>query len=90
MNKTIKTAEAAIQKLISTDARYTNRELAKAAGISISKVLFILKKSLHARKISARWIPHLLSDYKKRARVTYAKKLWKLNPNIDKKCLLML
>ena len=90
LSKTINTAEATIQKIISTDAGYTIRDLAKATGISISKVHFILKKRLHARKISARWIPHLLSDDQKRARVTYAKKLRKLNPNFDKKCLLML
>ena len=71
-NKTIKTAEAKFQKLISTDAGYTIRELAIATGISISKVHFILNKLLHARKMPARWISHLLSDDQKRARVTYA------------------
>ena len=43
VSKTIKTAEATIQKLINTDARYTIRELAKATGISLSKVHSILK-----------------------------------------------
>ena len=46
VSKITKTAEATIQKLINTDARYTIRELAKATGISISKVHFILKKAL--------------------------------------------
>ena len=46
MSKTIKTAEATIHKLISIDARFTIRELAKATGISISKVHFILKKTV--------------------------------------------
>lgn len=45
VSKTIKIAEAMIQKLINTDARYTIRELAKATGISLSKVHFILKKT---------------------------------------------
>ena len=85
VSNTTKTAEATIQKLISTDARYNIRELAKATGISISKAHFILKKSLCSRKISTRWIPHLLPDYQKRARVTYAKKMLKLYPNFDKK-----
>ena len=85
VGKIIKTAEATIQKLINTDARYNIRELAKATSISLSKVYFILKKRLHARKISARWIPHLLSDDQKRARVTFAKKMLKLYPNFDKK-----
>ena len=75
VSKIIKTAEATIQKLINTDARYTSRELAKATGISLSKVHFILEnKRLNARKILARWLPHLLSDDQKRARVTIAKK----------------
>ena len=38
VSKIIKTAEATIQKLINTNARYTIRELAKATGISLSKV----------------------------------------------------
>ena len=45
VSKITKTAEATIQKLINTDARYTIRELAKATGISLSKVHFILKKT---------------------------------------------
>lgn len=85
ISKTTIAAEAKIQNLINTDARYTVRELAKATGISLSKVHFILKKRLHARKISARWIPHLLSDDQKRARVTYAKEMLKLYPKFDKK-----
>ena len=80
-----KNAEVKIKKLLEIDARYTSRELAKTTGISLSKVHFILKKRLCARKISARWIPHLLSDDQKRARVVYAKTMQKLYPNFDKK-----
>ena len=72
MSKINKTAEATLQKITNTDARFTIPELAKATGISISKVHFILKKRLHARKIFTYWIPHLLSDDQKRARVTFA------------------
>ena len=43
VSKITKTAEATIQILINTDACYTIRGLAKATGISISKVHFILK-----------------------------------------------
>ena len=46
VSKTIKTVEATIHKLISSDERYAIRELAKATGISISKVHFILKKNV--------------------------------------------
>ena len=80
-----KNAEVKIKELLEIDARYTIRELAKVISISLSKVHFILKKRLCARKTSARWIPHLLSDDQKRARVAYAKKMLKLYPNFDKK-----
>ena len=61
VSKISKTAKAKIQKLINTYTRYTIPELAKVTGISISKVHFILKTRLHARKISTYWILHLLS-----------------------------
>ena len=80
-----KNAEVKIKKLLEIDARSTIRELAKVVGILLSKVHFILRKWLYTRKISARWIQHLLSDDQKRARVTYAKNILKLYPNFDKK-----
>ena len=40
VSKVIKTAEATIHKLINTEARYTIPDLARATGISISKVHF--------------------------------------------------
>ena len=92
VSKIIKTAEATIQKKsINTDTSYTIPELAKATGISISKVHFILKKWLHTRKISARLIPPLLSDDQKRAHVTMAKKNYvDFFPKFWQKSLLML
>ena len=44
----------------------------------------VLKKRLHARKISATWIPHLLSDDQKRTLVAYTKKILKFSQNFDK------
>ena len=90
VSKISKTAEATIQKLMNTNARYTIPELAKVTGISINKAHFILKKRLHARKNFTYWIPHLLPDYQTRARVTYAKKVLKNSPNFDKIKLLTL
>ena len=80
MSKISETAEAKIQKLLNTDARNTIPELARATGISISKVHFILKQQIHARKKITNWITYLLSDDQKGARVTYAKKR---SPNLD-------
>ena len=45
VSKTIKTAEATIHKLISTDARYTIRKLAKATGIRYPKLILFGKKT---------------------------------------------
>ena len=85
VSNSTKNVEVKIKKLLEINARDTIRELAKAVGISSSKVHFILRKRLCTRKISARWSPHLLSDDKKRARVTYAKNILKLYPSFDKK-----
>ena len=48
-------------------------------------VHLILKKHLKVRKISAKWVPHLLTDEQKRQRVKEAKKLLQMFPKYDKK-----
>ena len=74
-----------VKEVIKRDARYTVRDLAKIVGISLSSVHFILKKILHVRKITARWVPHLLTDAQKKQRVKTAKKLLKMFPKFDQK-----
>ena len=44
----------------------------------------ILKEHLKVRKISARWVPHLLTDELKRQQVKVAKKLLQMFPKYDK------
>ena len=73
-----------IKETIEEDARFTVRDIARKA-ISLSTVHLILKKHLKVRKISARWVPHLLTDEQKRQRVKVAKKLHQMFPNYDKK-----
>ena len=63
-----------IKKIIEGDARFTVRDIARKVGISLSTVHLILKKHLKVRKISARWVPHLLTDEQKRQRIKVAKK----------------
>ena len=70
-----------IKEIIEGDARV--RDIRK--GISLSTVHLILKKHLKVRKISARWVPHLLTDERKRQRVKVAKKLLQMFPKYDKK-----
>ena len=59
-----------IKEIIEGDARFTVRDIARKVGISLSTAHLILKKHLKVRKISARWVPHLLTDEQKRQRVS--------------------
>ena len=74
-----------IKEIIEGDARFTVRDIARKVGISLSTVLLILKKHLKVRKISARWVPLLLTDEQKRQRVKVAKKLLQIFTKYDKK-----
>ena len=72
-----------IKEIIEGDARFTVRDI--KVGISLSMVHLILKKHLKVRKISARWVPHLLTDEQKRQQVKVAKNLLQMFPKYDKK-----
>ena len=74
-----------IKEIIEGNARFTVRDIARKVGISLSTVHLILKKHLKVRKISARWVLHLLTDEQKRQRVKVAKKLLQMFPKYDKK-----
>ena len=74
-----------IKVIIEGDARFTVRDIARKVGISLSMVHLILKKHLKVRKISARWVSHLLTDEQKRQQVKVAKKLLQMFPKYDKK-----
>ena len=74
-----------IKEIIEGDAIFTVHDIARKVGISLSTVHLILKKHLKVRKISARWVPHLLTDEQKRQRVKVAKKLLQMFPKYDKK-----
>ena len=73
------------QEIIEGDARFTVRDIARKVGISLSTVSLILKKHLKVRKISARWVPHLLTDEQKRQRFKVAIKLLQIFTKYDKK-----
>jgi histone-lysine N-methyltransferase SETMAR len=74
-----------IKDIIEGDARLTVRDIVRKVSISLSTVHFILKKHLKVRKISARWVPHLLTDEQKSQRVKVAKKQLQMFPKYDKK-----
>ena len=69
-----------VKKLVATDARFTTRHIAKCVGISVGAANTILRRDLKMRRISARWIPHLLTKEQKLARVRIAKQLLKQFP----------
>ncbi|XP_062583452.1 uncharacterized protein LOC134245195 [Saccostrea cucullata] len=64
-----------IKDLVEKEGRYTVKVLARIVGISIGAVHEILTIDLGYRKISARWIPHLLNEEQKASRVACAKKI---------------
>ena len=74
-----------VSKIKEIIARFTVRDIAWKVGISLSMVHLILKKHLKVWKISARLVPHLLTDEQKRQRVKVAKKLFQMFPKYDKK-----
>lgn len=51
-----------VREIIKQDARYTVHDIVKMTGISPGSVHFILRKCLKVRRITACWIPHLLTD----------------------------
>ena len=85
VSNSTKHALQTIKELLATDARYTNRDLARITGISFGKVRLLLKFKLGLRKISARWIPHLLTKDQKNIRAKYAKKRLKEYSKFDQR-----
>ena len=72
-----------VTNLVATDARFTTRHIAKFVGISEGAAHTILRRDLKVKRISARWIPHLLKKEQKLARVRIAKQLLKRFPKYN-------
>ncbi|PAA64652.1 hypothetical protein BOX15_Mlig033664g1 [Macrostomum lignano] len=62
---------AAVQELIHQDPRITTDMLAMNVGIGSAAVDTILHDHLRVRKLCARWIPHILTDAQKQARMEF-------------------
>ena len=77
-----------IKEIIEGD-RFTVRDIARKVGISLSTVYLILKKHLKGRKISAKWVLHLLTNEQKRQRVKWPKSCFKCFQNMTKSSLPM-
>ena len=65
----------AVQAIIEEDSRVSVEQVAKRVGISSGSAWKILHEDLGLRKLSARWIPHILSDENKRVRLQCAQDL---------------
>ena len=63
-----------VNKNLDSDARHTSYEIARMTGISEASTRTILKKKLGLTCKVARWIPHILTNKQKTARVKMAKK----------------
>ena len=50
------------KEIIKGDARFTVHDIVRKVGISLPTIHLFLKKHLKVRKISARWVQHLLTD----------------------------
>ena len=58
------TSQKIVEKVF-YDARFTTRHIAKCIGISVGAAHTILRRALKMRRISARWIPHLVTQAQK-------------------------
>jgi histone-lysine N-methyltransferase SETMAR len=81
----VTTSEAVdnIRDLLQADARLTIHMLSDMSGISEKSVHRILQEKLLKKKISARWVPHLLTADEKHMRVQCAKELL---PSLQHRC----
>ncbi|GFR84868.1 histone-lysine N-methyltransferase SETMAR [Elysia marginata] len=64
-----------VEKLIMQDKRITVKQLAFETKISIGSVETILHDHLNLNKVSARWVPRLLTTDQKKERVNCCKHL---------------
>ena len=62
-----------VHDIVLTDRRVKVRELVEATGISHGTVISILHEQLCMKKLSARWMPRLLTVEHKRDRVIILK-----------------
>jgi histone-lysine N-methyltransferase SETMAR len=60
---------ARVEQMVMEDRRLTVKQIAANAGISVGSVDTILHDDLKMRKVSARWVPRMLTDENKASRV---------------------
>ena len=74
-----------VHDMILADRRTKVREVAEAVGVSYETAINILHDKLSVRKVSARWVPRLLTVDNKRIRLSMSKQcldLFKRNSQV--------
>jgi histone-lysine N-methyltransferase SETMAR len=79
-----------VNVLIVSDGRFTTRYIALGVDISVGAADTILRDDLKMRRISARWLPHLLTKEQKHARVRISKQLLKQFSKYNNRSLISL
>lgn len=69
---------AKVEKLILEDARLKKKQLAAMVGVSETSILNILHHHLGMTKVSARWVPRMLTPLQKRERVECSRQFLEL------------
>ena len=72
-----------VEKLVKEDRRITVKQLASESRISVGSVEKILHDHLNLNKVSARWVPRLLTADQKKERADCCKNLLRLEANDD-------
>ena len=62
---------AAVEKLVKADPRVTCHQIEASLGLSSASLNRIMHDHLQLRKLSARWIPHLLTEEQKQKRIDF-------------------
>lgn len=62
---------AAVKRILKEDNRVTYQSMQHDLGISAHSLNTILNEKLKVKKLSARWIPHMLTQEQKEARVSF-------------------
>lgn len=68
-----------VEELIEKDRRVTIHEIACSTGIAATQVHEIIHRHLHMSKLTARWIPRLLTETQKNARMEACQELLRIS-----------
>lgn len=73
-----------VREILESDGSYTIRDITKAFSIVPLRMNIIFMRILKVKKISARWIAHILTDDQIQVRLQTAKQLLKMFVTDDK------